>query len=218
MKTTFLFLTIHLIFITQLKAEKIPGYYLTNKLDTVRVTFDIPMFPFSKDSDKVDYDKLQSEVKYFDLTNNKHVLKSDLAKEYSFEYRKNRIRMISFKGKEHFDKKFLRLLIDGKLKMYGFYSFSRTQSHPFYGGAIPHTGWSFAKIIRCEGNGDATEGYLLQKKNGKTFFIRGTFPFRDDLMDYLSDCPKLTKKIKETEYHRAGIPMIVNEYNASCNK
>ena len=217
MKTKFLFLTIYLIFITQLKAEKIPGYYLTGKLDTVRVAFDIPIVKIYKDSDIVDYHKLQSQVWYFDSYNVKNVLKPNLAMEYSFEFAGKRIRMISFKGIPHYDDKFLRLLIDGKLKLFGIYA-KMGNTYPIYYNAVPRKGWSFGGIRIWRIDDLEFDAYLLLKNKVKTFFIRGTFPFRDDLIDYLSDCPKLTKKIKETEYHRADIPMIVKEYNTTCNK
>lgn len=198
------------LFHFQSDAKKIPGYYISKSLDKVKVTFEIP---FGFLSEKVDYEKLQVKVKYYDSADKLHVLKPDSVKEISFFFEYQQIRMLSrpdhlglntsiFNNNTHL---FLHLLVDGKLKLFKYYhSNSAPAGPPGPNGMIGGGGGTIK-----------TEKYVLQKDNYGLFKIIG-LSFRKDMMGYFSDCPVLAKKIEDRTYRKTDIEEIAEEYNTIC--
>jgi hypothetical protein len=126
MKRLFLVLTIGFLCLNQSKAEKIEGYILTKENDTVRVTFKIPIKIIYE---APDYEKLQLKVKYFDASGKRKTLKPAMANEFVFERNGETVRMISRQVNSWLTGisysvsgyMFLKLITDGRLKLFMFY-------------------------------------------------------------------------------------------------
>lgn len=194
----FLVFVIGIICIGELEAEKINGYYISKSNDTIKVTFNIPIY-FKLSYTRPDYALLQTKVKCYDLaTNQKKKLNPYEVKEISFNYKGDDIKMLSrhdnleLDGQNFSDDRrvFIHLVKDGKLKLFRYYSSSG------YGNP-------------------SVASDILQKENEELFRIRFLF-FKKDMVDYLSDCPELVRKIDEKTYKGNDIEQIVDLYNNTC--
>ena len=61
----------------------------------------------------------------------------------------------------------------------------------------------------------SVETYIMQKGNDELFKTRW-LSFRKDMVNYLSDCPDVAKKIEDKIYRSDDIMQIIDEYNRSC--
>jgi hypothetical protein len=142
----------------------------------------------------VAFDMLQKRIKCFDANHKKIILKPDQTEEICFDYKGEKIRMLSRPFDTNFDilsgsKSFLRILIDGKLKLLKYY--------------------------RNGGAAGLLEKYVMQKGNEKLFKV-SILSFKQDMTTYLSDCPSVSKKIEEKVYKKDDVEQIVDEYNKIC--
>lgn len=192
-----------------LEAKKIAGKIIFHK-DTVDVTFNIPIKFFSGEPN---YQKLQYKVRYFDAKGNKITLRPDDAKEIRFQHNGEIVRMLSRRNTlesgnifSTSSNIFLRLEIDGRLKMFSYYY---TQGSP--GMYNPSTG------MTTGGGSYETEKYVLQNGNEELKWPRG-LSFRKDMMEYFANCPALVKKIEDREFRKNEIESIVLFYNTHCVK
>ncbi|MFA5974032.1 MAG: hypothetical protein WC780_16920 [Lentimicrobiaceae bacterium] len=209
MKKVFLILTIGLICLNNIEAKKIIGYYISKTNDTLTVTFNVPIKFFSQEPN---YERLQWKIKYYDSTNQKKILKPDMANEIIFDYDGEKIRMLSRQnnldliGSFFIDNNslFLQLIKDGKLKLFKYY---KTNNSP--GMYNASTG------MTTGGASYTVEKYIMQKGNDALFKTRW-LSFRKDMVNYLSDCPDLAKKIEDKIYRSDDIEQIIDEYNRSC--
>lgn len=219
MKRLFLIIAVACFCISQSEAKfkHIDGYYISKSLDTVKVTFYIPI---KKISNKLDYEELQLGVNCYDSINKIRLLTPARANEISFVYSGVRIRMLS--RLFDYNPVFLRLIEDGKLKLFKHYTKRIVQgtyrmmmpgdaSHSIEGPKRTYT-----RIIK-------SMNYVLQKDTEIFFQYNDAHIFKKDLFSkdmifYLSDCPDLAKKIEQHIYKRKNIEKIVEEYNNSCNK
>ena len=189
-------------------AKNIKGIIISQKNDTMQVVFDIPVNLFTQ---QPNIEKLQWKVNYIDSNNKKQIVKPFQAKEISFNYKGENIRMIStrnnlglkapFFGDNSFI--FLRLIIDGKMKLYNYY----------------YTDYYYSPGVHNSTTGTTTEAipytaknFILQKDTAE-LFQAGWLLFKKDMIDYLSDCPELAKKMKDKIYLKKDVALIVNEYN-----
>ena len=197
-----------------LNKRKVSGYIVSNKKYTIHALFDIPRT--SKSIESVNFNQLQNEVVYFDSLNIKHKLKSDSAIGFCFILDTDSVKMVSFKGTKHFSRFFLRLIIDGELRLFKVYLPINKYWPVKVLDEFPHTGWS---VLPSKEINDVPEdvAYLLQKSNGKIFYVKRKISFRENLIDYLSECGELTKKIQNNESTFEDIPKIVKEYNLNCH-
>lgn len=209
MRKVFLVLIIGLISLNNIEAKKIVGYFISKTNDTLKVTFNIPIKFFLQEPN---YERLQWRVKYYDSTNRKKILKPDMAKEIVFDYEGEKVRMLSrqnnldLMGSIFIDNSslFLQLIKDGKLQLFKYY---KTNSSPgMYNASTGMTTGGFSYTV---------EKYIMQKNNGELFKTRW-LSFRKDMVNYLSDCPELAKKIEDKKYRSDDIEQIVDEYNKSC--
>jgi hypothetical protein len=182
------------ICIVHIQARKLPGYYITKTNDTVRVVFKVPMLLGGVPS----YDRLQKRIKCFDSNHKKIILKPDSAEEVCFVHKGEKIRMLSRPFETYFDffsgpKSFLRLLIDGNLKLFKYYrkmgGYNGSSSIPFF----------------------LVGKYVIQKGNDK-LFRTSPLSYKSDMKAYLSDCPSASEKIEKSN----GIKQMVEEYNKVC--
>lgn len=195
--------------ISTFASKKIVGQIIYPN-DTVSVTFLIPTQGKNK---HINYIKLQHKVKFIDSSGKKNALKPDNALEIRFKFEGKPIRMVSVPKKDwlfglNISSKniFLRILSDGKIKMYNMYeSIFRTSSvHTLNGtltGSSP-TNMSNSTIVIKIGNKIVVPSDLLN--------------FKEKMIEYLSDCPELTKLINERNMSAEYLPWIINEYNKKC--
>jgi len=213
MKKSALVFTFLLFSLTAVYAKKIPGYYISNSHDTVRVLFNIPVKFLAQ---VPNFAKLQDEVKYFDSKNEKHYLEPDMALEIGFEFNGKKFRMLS-----RFDnldlngsfssngKIFLNLIKDGRLKLFEYY-YSGSAGTPMMsaGGGAP----------MMMGGGPGGCNSILQKGDGPLFEIKVSLfnPFKKQASEYFSDCSELSNKILNKELRKEDIEQIVDYYNRNC--
>ncbi len=101
---------------------------------------------------------------------------------------------------------FLKLEIDGPLRLYRYYF---KQSSPgFYGG--PGGGYA-------PGATYTSNNLVFQKGNGPLKQPR-TFGWKKDMLEYFSDCPALRERIESKDLRRKEIEAIVLFYNQHCAK
>jgi hypothetical protein len=175
--------------------ERIPGTIIKTAGDTVQVTLDVP-------GGQNNFRKMQELVKYYDARGNKHVLKADLIKEVSFDYRSEKVRLVSMPFKNtglqiphETDQEniLLQLLVDGKVKVYKFFYFEPAGQ---FGGSL-------------------VEKYLLQKE-GEEIYEPRFLLFKKDMAQYLCDCPVLIDKIEDRKFKRKDMTELIAEYNDTC--
>jgi hypothetical protein len=208
MKKTFFLLVFGILSCSYAFAAKIDGYFITNKHDTVNVTFKIPVGFISQIPN---YQSIQYKIKYYDKASGKKItLRPEDALEIGFRYGNVAIKMLSrsysFSNNPFSNdgKIFLRLQIDGPLKMFRYYY---TQSSPghFNGATGAMTG----------GYSYNVEQYVLQRGDEPLKWPR-TWSFRKDMKEYFSDCPALVEMIDSKEFRKNEVEAIVEFYNSKC--
>jgi hypothetical protein len=207
MRKIVLLITIGVIFTFKLEAKKIEGKIFFEH-DTMDVIFNIPVDLITEEPN---FESLQQRVKYYDSEGKKHILRPDDAKEYRFKSYHREIRMISRKNTLESGRLFstgnnifLRLQVDGYLKLFNYY-FTRTTAGTFNGptGAM-NSGTSYS-----------SERYVLQKGDDVLKRTKG-LNFKKDMQEYFSDCPKLAEKIENKEFRQYDLRSIVRFYNSQC--
>nr|NQU89140.1 hypothetical protein [Bacteroidota bacterium] len=212
MKKVVLLIFLGMIFTTKVDAKKVNGQIIYEN-DTIDVIIKLPVSLFSQ---KINYEKLQKKVQYYDSNGKKIKLLPDEAREIRFTYDGEDIRMLSrlntLKNRNVFSSGthiFLRLKNDGKLKLFEY-----------------HYTESNGPAINTESSGNTTvtggttysiEKYILQKGNGELKKPRGII-FRKDMMEYFSDCPELSQKIEQRELKKRDLESIVRLYNSNCGR
>lgn len=200
MKKRSLVLVILFFCISQVEAKKkVSGFFITNTHDTIKVVFDIS---FGFLSQEPDYEKLQSKVKYFDSNNVKQTLSPDMAIEVCLDIKGKKVRMLSRNNDLDFygeSKLFLHLIKDGRMKLFEHHSTSMS------GPMGPNGTMTTSKSVK----------EILQIDNGLLFKPR-FLVFRKDMLEFLSGCPILSKKIEERVYNSFDMEKIVDDYNLNC--
>lgn len=189
--------------------KKIQGVIISNG-KSKQVTFDIKV-PLL--ADEPNFERIQYKVRYYDESGKKQTLRPDDADEIRFDYLGMEVRMIScvntLGGGNIFSTSsriFLKLEIDGPLKLYRFYF---KQSTPgYYGGA----GGAFSP-----GATYTVDNLIFQKGNGPLKQPR-TLGWKKDMLDYFRDCPALSELIESKDLRRKEIEAIVLYYNRNCGK
>jgi hypothetical protein len=190
-------------------ARKIPGHLVDLQGHTVDVTFKIP---FKLLSSEPNFEKLQYRIVYYDAAGSKNILRPSDAREIAFNYHHEDIRMLSrpdnlhirlFSSDAHI---FLRLLVDGKMKLFNYYF---TQSTPgiYNGSTGGMTGGSTYTV----------DNFILQKNDGDLMQPRG-LGFRKDMTAYLEDCPGVAAMVEERTLRRRDMEVIVRQYNERCGR
>jgi hypothetical protein len=208
MRTLFL-ITVLVVFSLQSYGRKIKGTIITDGKSR-EVTFDIKV-PLL--ADEPNFERIQYKVRYYDESGKKQTLRPDDADEIRFQYEGTDVRMIScintLAGGGIFSSAsniFLKLEIDGPLRLYRYYY---KQSSPgFYGGGgvgySPGTTYTVDNLIFQKGNGPLKQPRAMGWKR--------------DMTDYFSDCPALRARIESKDLRRKEIEAIVMYYNQNCAK
>jgi hypothetical protein len=176
-------------------AEKLPGTIIKVSGDTLQVTLDVP-------EGENKFHHMQETVKYYDVSGHEQELKADLLKEIAFDYKSEKVRMVSMpfkntgleipRGTDQ-ENILLQLIVDGKVKVYKFFYFEPSGQ---FGGSV-------------------VEKYLLQK-DGEEFYEPRFLLFKKDMAQYLCDCPVLIDKIEDRQFKRKDMPELIAEYNLTC--
>jgi hypothetical protein len=202
-------ITVLVVLSLQSYGKKIQGTIIVNG-ESKAVTFDIKV-PLL--ADEPNFERIQYKVRYYDESGKKRTLRPDDADEIRFRYEGMDVRMIScfntLGGGSLFStasKIFLKLEIDGPLKLYRFYY---QQSTPgYYGGA--GGGYSPGMNYRVE-------NLVFQKGNGLLKQPRA-LGWKKDMLEFFSDCPALRERIESKDLRRKEIEAIVIYYNENCGR
>lgn len=190
----------------KLEAKKFPGKIIFAN-DTVDVIFNIPIL---SSTEEPNYTVLQQEVKYYDSTGKKMVLKPENAKEIQFDYDNGSVRMLSrydslvVVASKKNRNLFLKLEADGKVKLFKYYY------QQISGGRYYASTGTWGGSYYC-----MEEIYIMQRGDG-AFKKPRSLAFKKDMIAYFSDCPELVKKIENDEYSKDHLEYIVNYYNVNC--
>jgi hypothetical protein len=197
------------VIIFQSYGRKIQGTIVSNGKSR-QVTFDIKV-PLL--ADEPNFERIQYKVRYYDESGKKNTLRPDDADEIWFEYEGMEVRMIScvnsIGGGSLFSTSsriFLKLEIDGPLRLYRYYYKQTTPG--YYGG--PGAGYS-------GGTTYTADNLIFQKGNGPLKQPR-TLGWKKDMLDYFRDCPALHERIESKDLRRKEIEAIVLYYNQHCAK
>lgn len=187
-------------------AKKVPGT-IVSKGKSRDVTFEIKV-PLL--SDEPSFEGLQKKIRYYDEAGKKQTLRPEDADEITFEYEGEIIRMISCINNNGgnlalsmYKVLFLRIIIDGPLRLYRFYY---TQSS---GGGFGTGGMYTAPMTFTVNN------FVFQKGNGALTQPR-SLRWKKDMIEYLNDCPALSSLIESKDLTRSEVEAIVKYYNANC--
>ncbi|RAV99282.1 hypothetical protein [Pseudochryseolinea flava] len=190
----------------QVFGRKIPGTIIS-KGQSRQVMFDIKVKLLY---DEPNFERIQFKVRYYDEAGKKQTLRPDDADEIIFDYEGMEVRMISCEntiGGNIFSSSkriFLKIEIDGPLKLYRYYY---TQTSPGFsggagGGYTPGTSYQMENLIFQKGDGP-----LKQPR---------TLGWKKDMLEYFSDCPALRERIEQKDLRRREIEAIVHYYNSNC--
>lgn len=176
--------------------------------DTLEVTFDIPVTLISED---IRFERIQQGLTYFVKKKHNKTLSPDEAKEIWFLYDEEWITMVSVNNSMklggNFIKNeniFLRKVYEGRLSVYKYYYESRSP------------GGTRANEHLSTGNRNPIESdFIFQKEKESPIHVK-EFGFRKDMSSYFSDCPELSKKIKEKDFKFPDLSDIVSFYNTIC--
>jgi len=206
MKRISLFLLL-IIMAFHIHARKVPGVIIS-KGESRQVTFDIKV-PWL--DDEPNFVRIQNRVKYYDESGKKAILRPEDADEIIFDFDGMEVRMIScvntIGGVNIFsssEKIFLKLEIDGPLRLYRHYY--KQTSPGYYGGA----GMGYSA-----GSTYTVENFIFQKGNGPLKQPR-SLGWRKDMLEYFNDCPSLRELIESKDLRRKEIEGIVMFYNRNC--
>jgi len=194
MKKKITLLLVLFVCLQMVQARKLPGYFVSNTGDTVKVTFKIPLILLTREPN---IKKLQRRVRIYSVTGEKVDLDGARVKEIFFQKDGQRFRMRSCKNNLGLAKSshpyvYLLLEDEGKLNLYHY--------RPNFGSGIRSI--------------NADEFYILQKGNGDLFRPALIF-FRKSMSKYFEDCPEFSKKFDTREYDGGDTKKIVYDYNRS---
>lgn len=193
-------------FVSAEAAKKIEGYIHYNDSRKEKVTF---LIPFGFLSSEPTYANVQRQIRYL-VGKSKVVLKADDVKEISFSLKGKEIRMRSVYdnlqqgwGNNVGSMIFLKLEIDGPVRLYTYYS---TSSSP---GMVTSTG------MMTGGGTYTSERFVVQRDDGELVRPRSLY-FRKDMAEFFADCIELVKKIEDRILVKSDLEIIVKEYNTKC--
>ena len=181
-------------------ARQVKGYFINLTDDTAHVVFDVPIAP----PNDPDVKHLHFGINFTDHNKVQRELKPHQAKEVCFSYNNITTRLLQRQDHLNLEKKmfkkeksyiFLKLEVDGKLKLFSFY-YTQHVSMDF----------SFqAKFM------------IFQKEQGLLYMPKNT-SFRRSMMRYLEDCDKVKQRLDLKMYGKGDEEEIVKDYNDKCVK
>jgi hypothetical protein len=176
-------------------AERIPGRIVKANGETMQVSLDVP-------DGETDFRSMQETVTYYDEKGSKQMLKADLIKEVTFDYKSGNVKLVSipFKStglqtplKANQENILAQVVVNGKVSIYKFFYYEPLTQFP----------------------GPIQEKTLLQKEGGELYEPRYLM-FKKDMTSYLCDCPTVIDKIQSKQYKRKDLAQLVADYNHNC--
>jgi hypothetical protein len=186
-------------------AERTAGTIIFSEDNQEEVVFDLPVSLLGS----LNYVRLQEKVKYYDSFGKKKLLRPEQAKEITFVFLGEDIRMISIPKSGDLslgsvlsssENIFLKLEVEGPMRMF-YYEYR--ESTPGMTGSMT-TGVSYIE-----------DKFLFQKNGGSIKWPRN-LSFRKDMIQYFSDCPELATKIDKKEFGKKDMLEITRFYNSYC--
>jgi hypothetical protein len=186
--------------------EKIPGKIITDK-DTTDVTLRL----YLETSQNIAIIPIQDGISYVDKDGNVKAVKPGDCKEVRFKQAGDYTRMLSrmfMRADGSIEYKFLKLAMDGPLKIFEYYvapQYSRVDSKAEYSYKKTYT----PKRI----------DYAFQKGEKSAVKLCETgVNFRDEMMAYFKDCPKLARLIERGDLSKENVFEMAMFYKESCGK
>ncbi len=142
----------------------------------------------------------------------KKTLRPTDADEIRFNYEGMEVRMISCANTiglgdifSDAEKLFLKLEINGAVKLYRYYYKQTTGGHSNgMGGYTPGVTYT-------------ADNFIFQKGKGELMMPR-SLRWRKDMLEYFDDCPGLREQIEAKEFRKGDIEAIAMYYNQHCAK
>ena len=148
---------------------------------------------------------MQYKITYYDKKGGKHKIRPGEADEVTFDFKGEKIRMISvennlysgsiFRGNG--PEIFLHSIIEGNLHLYEFFYETHSMG--------PNN--TMVSNIAVD--------WVLQKGNGP-LYIPEHIGFRKSMLRFLDDCPAVSEKVEERELRRRDLELLVIYYNEAC--
>ncbi|MBL3657911.1 hypothetical protein [Fulvivirga sediminis] len=204
MKKALFLLILIIVSINGLHAKNVKGFI--KFADSMQeVTLKIPAGLFGNHPQ---YIRLQNKIKYISPNGDVKVLKPSDAEAVKFSFKGEMITLVSVKnntdqsrltGVTQDSHIFLKLVMDGKLKLFQYYS---AQYSPGVG--------------QQPGTTTIKDEYLLQLPDEPLKRLK-SIGFRKDMKEYFSDCPALVEILDSRTLRKKDMEAIVEFYNQNCN-
>ncbi len=174
--------------------------------DTLAVTFLLPVKFFS--GELLEY-RIQKEIRYITTGGERAKLRPGEADEFSFVYDELSHRWLSRsmmdKGVRRERDYFLKMEVDGRLRLFSHFPVNNEAGvFDVSSGALILTGDQQKKVP------------VLQLRNGQLQVVKA-INFKEDMIELLEDCPKLTQRIAKGTFTQKDIKEIVCYYNMACS-
>lgn len=201
---TYITIILLLLGINVFAAKRAAGTIIKGQ-DTLAVTFLLPVKFFS--GELLEY-RIQKEIRYITPAGERSTLRPGEVDEFSFDYDDLSHRWLSRtmmdKGVRRERNYFLKMEVDGRLKLFSHFP-TNNEAGVFdvSSGALILTGDQQKKVP------------VLQLRNGELRIVKA-INFKEDMIELLEDCPKLTQRIEKGTFTQRDIKEIVCYFNIAC--
>ncbi len=179
--------------------------FLDGRVETVK--FDLPLQVAPK---MVNYQKVQYKIRYVDPYGRKKEVLPTQAKRIVFIEGRDTVKLHSVpnnmglrNGFKKVERLFLRLELDGELKLYRFYSLSTSPGMHNAVTGVTNSNYSFP-----------LESFILHKEN--TWLQLKRESYMADMQRLLWSCPNVSSHLAYRNLTARQIAQVVQEYNSSC--
>jgi len=195
--------------LVQGQAKNFKGYVIYGNQEKVEVLVSVPLIQFSK---RPDYQEMQSKITII-KDDSPFGITPDQVVEVAFTYDEVLIRMISVRDElklnspfANLTNVFLKLEQEGAVRLFRYYQVSNAP-----GAYNNQSGMSTAN------NSRVADRFVVQRGNGPLVRLEG-MSFKKDVAEFFHDCPDVIKKVKDKEYKKEDLEMVVKRYNKVCGK
>jgi len=195
--------------LVQGQAKNFKGYVIYPNQEKTEVLVSVPMIQFSK---RPDYQEMQSKITII-KDNSPFGITPDQVLEVAFTYDEVLIRMISVRDElkltspfANLANVFLKLEEEGAVRLFRYYQVSNAP-----GAYNNQSGMSTANNARV------ADRFVVQRSNGPLVRLEGT-SFKKDVAKFFHDCPDVIKRVKDKEYKKEDLELVVKRYNKVCGK
>jgi hypothetical protein len=194
MKLSLLFSIAFISIAISINAKNVKGIIILNNNDTIHAEIYIKTNLLSKD---IELESMQNRIFYSDTSKIEKSITAHEAKEVVFKYEDETIRMVGVSNVSQIDKTlllkseqskriFLKILYDGKLKLFDFF---HTETPPPNLG--PNNTFTYSGKVQLD-------RYVIQKDTGDIAKLKHV-GFKNQILNYISDCPIISNKVSKKE-------------------